>query len=206
MNVKRVYRLYTELGLQIRNKRPKRKVSAKLREDRRLPEKPNHVWAMDFLSDQLFDGRKIRVLTIADAFSKIAPAVDARQRYTGADVVATPERVTVEHGLPNSIRVDNGPQFVSKDLDLWADMNGVILDFSRSHCPAGNREANAEREESQPTTASSKLSTERSGPNASTRTGFYRSKMPGSNARRSDMTTITFVHTLRSALRHRSSS
>jgi putative transposase len=94
VNVKRVYRLYTELGLQIRNKRPKRKVSAKLREDRRPPEGPNDVWAMDFLSDQLFDGRKIRVLTIVDAFSKIAPAVDVRQRYTGADVVATLERVT----------------------------------------------------------------------------------------------------------------
>lgn len=136
--MKRVYRLYTELGLQIRNKRPKRKVSAKLREDRRSPEKPNDVWAMDFLSDQLFDGRKIRVLTIVDAFSKIAPAVDVRQRYTGADVVATLERVTVEHGLPNSIRVDNGPEFVSKDLDLWAYMNGVILDFSRPGKPTDN--------------------------------------------------------------------
>ena len=95
--MKRVYRLYTELGLQIRNKRPKRKVSAKLREDRRAPERPNEVWAMDFLSDQLFDGRKIRVLTIVDAFSKVSPAIDVRQRYTGADVVATLERVTAEH-------------------------------------------------------------------------------------------------------------
>ncbi len=138
VNVKRVYRLYTELGLQIRNKRPKRKVSAKLREDRRPPEGPNDVWAMDFLSDQLFDGRKIRVLTIVDAFSKIAPAVDVRQRYTGADVVATLERVTADHGLPNSIRVDNGPEFVSKDLDLWAYMNGVILDFSRPGKPTDN--------------------------------------------------------------------
>ena len=129
--MKRVHRLYTELDLQIRNKRPKRKVAAKLREDRRTPERPNEVWAMDFLSDQLFDGRKIRVLTIVDAFSKISPAIDVRQHYTGGDVVATLERVTAEHGVPGSIRVDNGPEFVSKDLDLWAYMNGVVLDFSR---------------------------------------------------------------------------
>jgi putative transposase len=93
---------------------------------------------MGFLSDQLFDGRKIRVLTIVDAFSKVAPAIDARQRHTGADVVATLERVTVEHGLPASIRVDNGPEFVSKALDSWACANGVILDFSRPGKPTDN--------------------------------------------------------------------
>jgi putative transposase len=89
VNAKRVYRLYVEIGLQIRHKRPKRKVAAKLREDRRAPTAPNEVWAMDFLSDQLFDGRKIRVLTIVDAYSKVSPAIDVRDRYTGADVAAT---------------------------------------------------------------------------------------------------------------------
>ena len=63
VNHKRVYRLYVEEGLQIRNKRPKRKVAAKVRSDRKPPVAPNEVWAMDFLSDQLFDGRKIRILT-----------------------------------------------------------------------------------------------------------------------------------------------
>ena len=107
VNAKRVYRLYIKEGLQIRNKRPKRKVSAKLRQDRKPPSAPNDVWAMDFLSDQLFDGRKIRVLTIVDAFSKLSPAIDVRPRYTGADVVATLKRVTVEYGVPRPIRVDN---------------------------------------------------------------------------------------------------
>jgi len=77
VNHKRVYRLYVEEGLQIRNKRSKRKVAAKLREDRKAP---NQVWAMDFLSDQLFDGSKIRILAIVDAFSKLSPAIDVRQR------------------------------------------------------------------------------------------------------------------------------
>ena len=138
VNAKRTYRLYREEGLQIRNKRPKRKVSAKLREDRKAPEAPNEVWAMDFLSDQLFDGSKIRILTIVDAFSKLSPAIDVRQRYRGADVVDTLERVTGIYGLPKSIRVDQGPEFISKDLDLWAWSKGVTLDFSRPGKPTDN--------------------------------------------------------------------
>ena len=87
VNHKRVYRLYVEEGLQIRNKRPKRKVSAKPREDRKAPQAPNEVWAMDFLSDQLIDGSKVRILTIVDAFSKLSPTIDVRQCYRGTDVV-----------------------------------------------------------------------------------------------------------------------
>ncbi len=119
VNHKRVYRLYVEEGLQIRNKRPKRKVAAKLREDRKAPTAPNQVWAMDFLSDQLFDGSKIRILAIVDAFSRLSPAIDVRQRYRGSDVVDTLERVTAIYRAPKTIRVDNGPEFISKDLDLW---------------------------------------------------------------------------------------
>ena len=68
---------------------------------------------MDFLSDQLFDGREIRVLTIVDAYSKVSPAIEARDRYTGADVAATLTRVCRDHGCPRTIRVDNGPEFIS---------------------------------------------------------------------------------------------
>lgn len=107
MNAKRAYRLYKEEGLALRNKRPKRKVAANLREDRKPPEAPNDVWAMDFLSDQLFNGSKIRVLAIVDAYSRLSPAIDVRQRYKGADVVATLARVTAIYGSPKSIRVDN---------------------------------------------------------------------------------------------------
>jgi len=69
-NVKRIYRLYPEEGLQLPHKTPKPRVAAKLREDRSPPAAPKQVWAMDFLSDQLFDGRKIRILTIVDAYSR----------------------------------------------------------------------------------------------------------------------------------------
>ena len=138
VNAKRVYRLYCAEGLQLRNKTPKRKVSAKLREDRSPATAPNQLWAMDFMSDQLFDGRRIRILTIVDAFTRLSPAIDARHTYRGADVVDTLERVTAIYGTPKTIRVDNGPEFISKDLDLWAWMNGVTLDFSRPGKPTDN--------------------------------------------------------------------
>jgi putative transposase len=105
VNAKRVYRLYVEIGLQIRHKRPKRKVSAKLREDHRSPTAPNEVWGMDFLSDQLFDGRKIRVLTIVDAYSKVSPAIDVRDRYTGSDVGGD-----IDPGLSRSRSSENDPR------------------------------------------------------------------------------------------------
>ena len=152
VNAKRIYRLYTEEGLQLRHKTPKRRVAAKLREDRCPPAAPNQVWAMDFLSDQLFDGRRIRILTIVDAYSRISPAIDVRPHYRGTDVVETLERVTRVYGTPKTIRVDNGPEFISKALDLWAWLNGVTLDFSRPGSP--------------PTTRSLNRSTGRSGPSA----------------------------------------
>jgi putative transposase len=138
VNVKRVYRLYRTMGLQLRNKSPKRRVRAQLREDRSVARAANQVWAMDFVHDQLFDGRKIRVLTIVDTFTRLSPAIDVRQSYRGGDVVATLERVIREVGCPKTIRLDNGPEFISKELDLWAFMRGVTLDFSRPGKPTDN--------------------------------------------------------------------
>ncbi len=138
INVKRVCRLYREMGLQLRNKSPKRRVKAKLRNDRTMPIGPNDIWAMDFVHDQLFDGTKIRILTVVDTCTRLSPAIDVRLTYRGGDVVDTLERVALELGYPKTIRVDNGPEFVSKELDLWAYMKGVTLDFSRPGKPTDN--------------------------------------------------------------------
>jgi putative transposase len=78
VNAGRIYRLYRELGLQLRNTVPKRRVKAKLRADRRPAERANETWAMDFVHDQLATGRKIRVLTIMDTFARYAPTIELR--------------------------------------------------------------------------------------------------------------------------------
>ena len=137
-NIKRTYRLYTTLGLQLRNKTPKRRVKAKLREDRCPAVQPNQTWAMDFVHDQLAMGKKIRVLTVVDIFSKFSPVVDPRFSYRAEDVVRTLERVCGQVGYPKTIRVDQGSEFVSRDLDLWAYAHGVTLDFSRPGKPTDN--------------------------------------------------------------------
>ena len=138
VNPKRIYRLYKEMGLQLRNKTPKRRVKAKLREDRADATQSNQVWAMDFVHDQLATGRKIRVLTVVDTFSRFSPVVDPRFSYRGEDVVAALERACRKVGYPKAIRVDQGSEFISRDLDLWAYQKGVELDFSRPGKPTDN--------------------------------------------------------------------
>jgi len=109
-----------------------------LREDRAPATRPNDVWAMDFVHDQLATGRKIQVLTVVDTFSRFSPAVDPRFSYRAENVVATLERVCAKLGYPKTIRVDQGSEFVSRDLDLWAYAKGVTLGFSRRGKPSDN--------------------------------------------------------------------
>ena len=93
INQKKTRRIYRELGLQLRNKTPKRRVKAKLRDDRRKATRPNETWAMDFVHDQLATGQKLRVLTIVDTFSRFSPALEPRFFFRGTDVVEVLERV-----------------------------------------------------------------------------------------------------------------
>ena len=138
INEKKTRRIYRELGLQLRNKTPKRRVKAKLRNDRRPATQSNETWAMDFVHDQLATGQRLRVLTIVDTFSRFSPALQPRFTFRGADVVDILEKVAREVGLPATIRVDQGTEFVSRDLDLWAYKHGVTLDFSRPGKPTDN--------------------------------------------------------------------
>ena len=124
-NIKRTYRLYTAMGLKLRNKTPRRRVKAKLREDRSAASRPNETWAMFFVHDQLAMGRKLRVLTVVDIFSKFSPVIDPRFSYRAEDVVSTLERVCRTVGYPQSI-------------NLWAYAHGVTLDFSRPGKPTDN--------------------------------------------------------------------
>lgn len=117
---------------------PKRRVKARLVDDRRPATRSNETWAMDFVHDQLATRRKIRILTIVDTFTRFSPVVDPRFSYRGEDVVLTLERICRSTGYPQSIRVDQGSEFISRDLDLWAYQKGVVLDFSRPGKPTDN--------------------------------------------------------------------
>jgi len=137
VNPKRVHRLYKEQGLSLRNKKAKKRISTS-----RVVGPPatasNQRWSMDFRTDRLVDGRRYRVLTLVDHFSKVSPALEAELSFAGKQVVAVLERVTATSGLPKELYVDNGPEFISKALDAWAHKKGVKLCFSRAGKPTDN--------------------------------------------------------------------
>jgi putative transposase len=93
---------------------------------------------MDFVSDALFDGRRLRALTVVDAFTREALAIDVDQGIRGEQVVEAMRRIAEIRGAPRTIRVDNGPEFISRALDHWAYENGVTLDFSWPGKPTDN--------------------------------------------------------------------
>ena len=94
---------------------------------------------MDFVHDQLATGPKLRILTVVDTFSRFSPAVVPRFNLRAADVVEVLERICCEGGYLAAIRVDQGSEFISRELDLWAYMKGVTLDFSRPGNPRTTR-------------------------------------------------------------------
>lgn len=138
INHKRVYRLYRTEALGLRKKTPRRRVACVKREIRPTAASRNECWSMDFISDQLFDDRRLRVLVILENYTRECLALEASPRIRGIDVVTTLERITREQGFPKRIKVDNGPEFISKDLDRWAYWNKVELDFSRPGKPSDN--------------------------------------------------------------------
>ncbi len=105
---------------------------------RRRAEGPNDVWCWDFVYDRTVSGSQLEWLSLVEEYTRECLAIEAGQRLTGDDVVRVFERVTSQRGKPQSIRVDNGPEFVSQSLDLWASFNGVKLDFSRPGKPTDN--------------------------------------------------------------------
>jgi len=103
VNVKRVHRLYRLEGMRMRLKPPRRRVMAK-RDDRSNATGPNQIWAMDWMHDELFDGRRLWVLTVVDTWSRICPVIRVCRSATAMDVIDALEQARRQHGLPTTIR------------------------------------------------------------------------------------------------------
>ena len=93
---------------------------------------------MDFVADQLFNGQRIRALTVVDNFSRESLAIMVNFALKAEDVVATMWHVQALRGTPQRIQVDNGSEFISLALDQWAYEQSVMLDFSRPGKPTDN--------------------------------------------------------------------
>ncbi|OEU68681.1 MAG: transposase [Desulfovibrio sp. S3730MH75] len=139
VNHKRVHRIYCEEGLNLRSKRPRRHISTAHRMDRPELSTTNQCWSMDFVADNLYNGRRIRALTVVDNYSRECLDIHVDCSLKGEQVVARLEWLRILSGRkPKRIQVDNGSEFISKVLDKWAYENEVILDFSRPGKPTDN--------------------------------------------------------------------
>jgi putative transposase len=125
VNHKRVYRLYREEGLSLRRKTPKRRVSAVRRAARPLPNDSNESWSMDFVSDQLYNGQQIRVLTIVDNYSRESLALKVGKSLRGEDVAAVLNELIFDRGRPKKLWCDNGSEFTSKVLDCMSSVTMI---------------------------------------------------------------------------------
>lgn len=137
VNKKRVYRLYKAAGLTVR-RRGRRKLRVARMPRPMLVSRPNERWSMDFVSDYLAGGRRFRTLNIIDAFTRECLAIEVDFSLPSARVVRVLNTLIWEYGLPETLRVDNGPEFISKALDLWASQHGVKLDFIQPGKPMQN--------------------------------------------------------------------
>ena len=138
MNHKKLCRLYREEGLAIRTRRRKKR-AAQIRLALPEPQSPNDLWSMDFVSDALFGGKKIRALTVIDCFSRECLAIEVDGSLPAKRVTQVLDRVVASRGsLPRAIRVDNGTEFTSNHFDAWAYERGVQIDFIQPGRPVEN--------------------------------------------------------------------
>ena len=137
-NHKRVYRIYRELELNLRIK-PRKRIVREKPEPLAVPEAINHCWSMDFMHDQLADGRSFRLFNVIDDFNREALAMDIDLSLPAERVVRALDQIIEWRGKPQVIRSDNGPEDISSKLVLWAEKNGIRLD----HIQPGNPQQNA---------------------------------------------------------------
>jgi putative transposase len=138
VNHKRVYRIYRDEKLLVHQRRRRRRCAALVRVQPQKATRPNQHWAMDFMLDRLASGRRFRVFTLMDHFTREGLAVEVAFSLPAKKVIEALERVTVERGYPELIVIDNGTEFTSKELDAWAFQHGVQLHFIRPGKPVDN--------------------------------------------------------------------
>jgi putative transposase len=137
INHKRTERIYKQEGLILRIRRRK-KLSSLLRTEMAKPNYPNHIWSMDFMRDNLADGRTIKVLSVVDEWTRKCFRIEVDTSINGVRVARVLTDIGQIEGLPEIIIIDNGPEFISNALDNWAYQRGVKLTFISPGKPVEN--------------------------------------------------------------------
>lgn len=127
-NHKRVWRVYCQLGLNI-PKRTKRRLPDREPTPLAAGKLVNEGWALDFMHDVLYDGRRFRTLNVIDEANREALAIEVGISIPAARLIRTVSRLIDWYGAPNSIRMDNGPEMTSHDFTEWAAAKGIALNY-----------------------------------------------------------------------------
>ena len=138
VNPKRVYRIYRDEKLLVHQRRRRRRCTALVRVTPSKATRPNEHWAMDFMGDTLANGRRFRVFTLMDHFTREGLAVEVACSMPARRVIEILDRIIAERGKPILIVVDNGTEFTSQLLDAWAFKHGIKLHFTRRGKPVDN--------------------------------------------------------------------
>lgn len=136
-NHKRVYRIYRELELNLRIK-PKSRLIREQPEPLEVPDRANKVWSMDFMHDQLSDGRSFRLFNVLDDFNREALGIEADFSLPAARVIRSLEQIIEWRGKPAAIRCDNGPEYISDALKQWAKSRGIMIRYIQPGNPQQN--------------------------------------------------------------------
>ena len=136
-NHKRVYRVYCELGLNIRIK-PRKRIPSRKAKCVAHPIAPNVCWSMDFMSDVLANGRKFRTLNVIDDYNRESLLIKPSMSLPATAVTQALEELTSHRGFPDMIRVDNGPEFVSQQFQEWAVKHNILIQFIQPGKPSQN--------------------------------------------------------------------
>jgi putative transposase len=136
-NHKRVYRIYCALELNLRI-RPKKRMVREKPDALAVPRALNEVWSMDFMADQLSDGRSVCLFNVIDDFNREALAIDVDFSLPALRVIRSLDQVIEWRGKPAAIRCDNGPEYISGALLGWAEKRGVRIDFIQPGKPQQN--------------------------------------------------------------------
>ena len=136
-NHKRVYRVYSKMQLNIRRKAKKR-LPARVKQALFQPERINQVWSLDFMSDSLWDGKRFRLLNVIDDYNREVLDIVADTSLPAMRVIRALEKLLLIRGKPAMIRVDNGPEFISRKLDQWCKTNTIELAFIQPGKPMQN--------------------------------------------------------------------
>jgi len=136
-NHKRLYRVYTLLRLNVRRK-ARRRVPQRIKQPLLIPGSINEGWSMDFMCDSLVDGRRFRLLNIIDDYNRESLAIEIDTSLPALRVIRALNQLIQTRSKPKSIRVDNGPEFISDRLQQWCDDRGITLQFIQPGKPMQN--------------------------------------------------------------------